>query len=82
MSDTHGSHDHGSDHGSDHGAAHATRPAASGPLAYPGALAWALGIATGVGFIGLLYLNAGHHEGGHAEAAPAADGAPAAAPAH
>jgi hypothetical protein len=81
-------HDHhGADHaGAAHGA-HSVRPTASGPLAYPGALAWLAGIVTGVGFIGLLYGSAGHHDAGHAPAAegaaPAAEGAAApAAPAH
>jgi hypothetical protein len=27
---------------------------------YPGVFAWAFGIAVGVGFIGALYLSAGH----------------------
>jgi hypothetical protein len=72
------------DHDSHAHAAPSTPPAVSGPLAYPGVLAWILGIATGVGFVGLLYVSASHHEGGGHEAAPGA--APAAgaeaAPAH
>ena len=74
MAHDHDSHDH---------AAPETRPAATGLLAYPGIISWVLGIATGVGFIALLYVNAGHHEAGGHEAAAGHEAAPAeAAPAH
>lgn len=72
MAHDHDAHDH---------AAPSTRPAVSGPLAHPGLIAWVLGIATGVGFIALLYVNAGHHEAGGHGAAPAAGAEAAAAPA-
>jgi hypothetical protein len=73
-SSSHDAHDH---------EAPATRPSVSGPLAYPGALAWLLGIATGVGFLGLLYNSAtSHHGPEHGEAAPAGAPAEAAPAAH
>ena len=41
-------------------------PNANNPMnKIAGPAGWLIGIITGVGFIGLLYSNAGHHDGDH-----------------